>query len=191
MVRVEHMLVGVLIALALLLGIVFGGSSIWFLKPSSQGRVVDNGVTKYVCFEGSVRDRQEDCPRAAIGNGSAAVVCPSCPARNGSQVVYQSKCDCAQCSLQCGGIVVTSTTLHVPVCKPCTANPECGQQFYGDELRCRNGQEFRLNNEPLCEKGCCQVKQTQVDTRKCTEAEVCSPTKGCIPIPPDEPGDET
>ena len=186
MVKVEILLVGVLLILALLVGVFFRGSSMWFLKPQGSINVIDKVTTKYVCYDGSVKDSQSQCPIISNINGQMTTTCPPC--KQGNATITTTQCSCLECAARCGAILPSPpTTIAPPQCKNCTANGDCGQPFYGD-LKCRNGQEYKLYNEPLCDKGCCATKQSQSNTRTCTDTETCSPLKGCIPIPPDQTG---
>jgi hypothetical protein len=187
MARMEILLGVVLIALALLVGILFGGSSIWFLKPADGGgQVVEKIVNKYVCSDGVVKDTQSECPVTTIdSSGNSQVVCPPCKATGSSQTT--TPISCTVCLAQCGSKIpgYTTTTLYIPPCKACSANSDCGESFYSEGLRCRNGQEYKIKNDPLCAKSCCNVVQTQDNTRQCVETETCNALKGCIPIPED------
>jgi len=192
--RVELVLGVVLIALALLLGVLFGGSSIWFLKPSAGGeKVVEKVVNKYVCFDGSIKDAQSQCPTVSTENGQTQVVCPPCPAGNASGVVFR-KCDCTQCSVECGTRPpVTTTTLLAATCKECTADSECGTASYSD-MRCKNDEVYKMYLEPTCMddkdigKKCCKTKETYNKIMTCPGGQHCEKGKGCVTLEvlPDE-----
>jgi hypothetical protein len=178
MARLELMLVGVLIAIALLIGILFGGSSIWFLKPAGGDQVVEKTLMKYVCSDGTVKDAQSDCPTIAVG--TSTVVCPPCGSKNVTDTNPFRRCDCVQCTAQCGGEgVVTATTIAQPVCKACAANADCGQPAYGD-IKCKNSEEYKMYQEPTCEKSCCMVKETYNKIQDCTSSQRCRPGQGCV-----------
>ncbi|MBD3388994.1 MAG: hypothetical protein GF416_07905 [Candidatus Altiarchaeales archaeon] len=178
--KVEAMLVAVLIVIALLLGILFGGSSVWFLKPEGKDQVVEKTVNKYVCSDGTTKDSKDECPIISEADGESQVVCPPC---NKTDFIYR-KCDCDQCKIQCGlsddgGAAVTTTTLHVPKCDPCTADSDCGQPEYS-EFKCSSNGMYRIESTPICDDSCCKVKQEQKIIRKCTDQERCVPGEGCV-----------
>jgi len=180
------MLVVVLITLALLLGLLFGGSSVWFLKPT-QDRIVERTVNRYVCADGEVKSAQSECAVIVRGTGNTTIVCPPC---NKTDFVYR-KSDCDQCLKDCGHMIeglVTSTTLHVPTCTSCTGNSECGQANFSD-IKCGGGEMYKIYYEPFCNKdGCCVTTQTKKPIRECMDNERCEPVKGCVPY--EEEGEE-
>ncbi len=185
MTRVEIMLVAVLIAIGILLGIIFGGGTIWFLKPGGDTMVVDKVVQKYVCADGTVKDRLSECPVIEGGNGSTRVVCPPCECDDVTVNPYR-RCDCVQCLASCGfgGANVTTTTLYVPTCEACTSDEDCGAAHYENVTRCRSiqGTEKMYRNyiQPFCDDGCCKVTQTQNVIRSCTDDERCISDEGCV-----------
>jgi len=183
MARLEILLVAILIAIALILGILFGGSTVYFLKPESSTRVVDNSVTKYVCSDGQVKDDLSQCPKVQTSEtGETTVVCPPCS--NTTEFLYR-KCDCTACTQQCGiipvpGESVTTTTIHVVKCSPCSSDTDCGQPEYSD-IKCSADRMYRIEMTPICDDGCCKTMQEQKIIRTCTSAERCQAGKGCVP----------
>ncbi len=179
--KVEVLMVAVLICLSLLLGLLFGGSLTWYLKPSTGGvgGTTEKIVNKYVCSDGAVKDKKTDCPVVEIKDGQTNVVCPPCNC-DGKDFTY-TECSCTQCKAKCGltdgGI--TTTTLAQPICESCTADSDCGIAEYGD-LKCNKDKMYKLYNEPICSDGCCKTKQTRYEIRSCMENEICKPTGGCV-----------
>jgi hypothetical protein len=176
------MLVIVLIALALLLGLLFGGSAIWYLKPSTSAgggvNTVVNTVNKYVCSDGTVKDAQNQCPTVKTdASGNTQVTCPVCPPRQtctaaecGSLTpkTYTTYEQCQQCASQCGGIMILPTTTTMtppPVCRTCTTDSDCGVSSYSD-MRCKNDEAYKMLLNPSCHSDktttekCCQTIET-------------------------------
>lgn len=169
--------------LALLVGVLIGGSGIWFLKPTGQGGVVEKVVNKYVCYDGAVKDAQSECPVVKIEGGQQTLECPKCPATGSTQTTTQ--CSCDRLLAQCGGIIpgYTTTTIHVPVCKSCTTNGDCGSPTYS-EPRCKNDQTYKMYIEPFCDmrnesNKCCLQKETPSDMTQCPEGQRCVKGQGC------------
>jgi hypothetical protein len=191
MARVELMLVAVLIAIALLLGILFGGSSIWLLKPAAGGeQVVEKVVNKYVCSDGAVKDAQSECPIVSTNpDGKTTVVCPPCETKTtgAAECSPFRTCDCTQCAAQCGTIAVPTTTTLTPppVCKACTADSECGSATYSD-LRCKNDEVYKMYIEPTCLEDkflggkCCKTKETYTAIQTCPSGQRCKKAEGCV-----------
>jgi hypothetical protein len=193
MARVEMMLVAVLIALALFVGILFGGGSIWFLKPAGTGAggVVEKAVNRYVCYDGSVKDAQAQCPVVSTGtDGKTQVVCPPCEntATGSTTCSPFRKCDYTQCQAQFGIGIAPTTTLAPPKCAACTTNAECGQPGDSD-LRCKNDEVYRTHFEPFCDTnsslsmtggGCCLQKETYKAVQTCSDTQRCYKGKGCV-----------
>lgn len=178
MARIEVLLVGVLIALALLVGVLFGGSSIWFLKPSGGEQVIEKTVTKFVCYDGTVKDAQTDCPQVS-SDGTTRIVCPPCKGMNVTDTSPFRRCDCTQCAAQCGAGGVVTTTIAPPKCTPCAANSDCGQPGYSD-LRCKDDIVYKMYREPTCDESCCVVKETRNDVQTCSSSQRCRPAQGCV-----------
>jgi hypothetical protein len=193
MARIESLLVVVLIALALLIGIVLGGSSIWYLKPSTGGeKVVEKAVNKYVCSDGAIKDAQNQCPILAVSSdGKQTVSCPVCPAKTTCATLPSSgpseKFDCYQCVTNCNGIILLSTTttlVPLPVCKACTTNTDCGSSGYSD-MRCKNDEAYKMLIEPFCDidnktkESCCKAKETYNKIMTCPAGQRCYKGKGC------------
>ena len=182
----EIVMVVVLIVLAMLLGVLFGGGTVWYLKPSSETKVIDRVVNKFVCSDGAVKDSQADCPFVKTTGGKTELVCPPCDCPDQTGSVYR-KCDCIQCSAQCGtGLsIMTTTTIHVPVCDACSQDADCGTEYLGD-LRCRKDKEYKMKNIPICGDGCCKVRQEMITLRSCTSDERCVSNQGCVFTPEDD-----
>ncbi|MFH1055696.1 MAG: hypothetical protein V1744_06345 [Candidatus Altiarchaeota archaeon] len=180
--KMEILLVGVLVVLALLIGMLFGGSSIWFLKPTGEGGVTEKVVNKYVCSDGSVKDNQNKCPKTVTGaDGKMEVVCPPCKTSDTTSPLR--KCDCVQCESQCGvAYTPTTTTLYIPPCTVCTSNAECGQPSYS-EIRCKNDDTYKMYLEPYCAdedgKKCCKTTETVKDLTPCPQDQRCVKGQGC------------
>ncbi len=176
-------MVVVLITLSLLLGVLFGGSTVWYLKPSSDTQIIESVVNKFVCADGSVKDSQDQCPHLETKGGKTELVCPACDYPDSTGSVYR-KCDCIQCNAQCGtGLMIqTTTTLHIPVCDPCMTDGDCGAEFLG-ELRCRKDKEYKMKNFPICDDSCCKLRQEMITIRSCTNDERCVSDQGCIYSP--------
>ena len=185
MAKIEVLLVGVLLILALLLGVLIGGSSIWVLKPgtsSGGGQVVERVVSKYVCMDGSVKNSQSECPTTVATSTGQTLTCPVC------QIVSISSSNrtlsCTECAARCGAIIPVITTTTLPPCKVCSANSECGQPSYSPP-KCKNDQTYKMYSEPFCEKEtdgrmCCTVKQTPSGMTQCASAERCQNATGCV-----------
>ena len=184
--QTEILMVVVLIVLSLLLGVLFGGSSVWYLKPSQDTKVIQSTVQKFVCADGSIRDTPGQCPKVETKDGVTELVCPPCECTDVPGSPYR-QCDCTLCAVQCGTPVhvpVTTTTIYVPSLKTCETDSDCGQIFY--EKTCRYSQEYRVVNTPFCDKGYCKVTQKQEMTRECTDDENCISGKGCVYSPSDD-----
>ena len=178
--QTEVMMMVVLVCLALLLGVLFGGSAVWYLKPDSETRVVENVVSRFVCSDGTTKELQSECPYVKTTSGKTEVVCPPCDCTDTTGNVYR-KCDCVTCAVQCGVAgIVTTTTIPQPICDPCSKDSDCGQPSYSD-VKCNKDKMYKLYNEPFCSDGCCKTKQTRSEIRSCMSNEACEPTGGCIP----------
>ena len=175
-------MVAVLICLALLLGVLFGGSATWFLKPDSESRVIEKQINKYVCYDGTVKTVQSDCPIVSTDEGQTQVVCPPCDT---SGYVY-TKCACTQCRAECGiecapaGGRVTTTTIYVPKCKPCTTDMECGTSSYENLTRCDDNKAYKNLINPVCDDSCCKQTQSIEVIETCTSDQTCMRGQGCV-----------
>ncbi|MFH0862405.1 MAG: hypothetical protein V1875_05170 [Candidatus Altiarchaeota archaeon] len=194
--RIEIVLTAVLMAIALLLGILFGGSSIWFLKPA-EGGTQTNTVTKYVCSDGSVKDAQNQCPAISTSTDGKVVECPKCQtcpvcqsdSTTGSTMPTPSKyTECWQCAQNCAGIMIIPTTTTMtppPVCKACTANSDCGVSSYSD-FKCKNDEVYKDLLNPLCEQDkktgekCCQYEAVYTKLETCQNNMRCVKGQGCV-----------
>jgi len=199
--RIEVVLTVVLLAIALLVGILFGGSSIWFLKPSSEGGAQVNTVTKYVCSDGAVKDAQNQCPAIITSADGKTVTCPTCQKCGTCQIcpTGQEKANtsnlaptqyeqCQQWAIQCGGIMMVPTTTTLtppPVCKSCSADSDCGVSSYSD-FKCKNDEVYKELLNPVCEQDkktsekCCQVTSTYTKIETCQPSMRCVKGQGCV-----------
>jgi hypothetical protein len=189
MAKTEVLLVGVLIVLALMLGLIFGGSSVWFLKPDG-GTQTSTVVNKYVCMDGSVKDNQNLCPVMQT-DGTTTVACPPCECTGTTGTTISSspykQCSCTECAAQCGSPVYTATTTSstLPPCQVCNSDLDCGSSSYS-ELKCQNGKVYKTFSEPVCEEDnlgrkCCKIIQTTTDRIPCATNERCVNGVGCMP----------
>lgn len=175
--RVEVLLVAVLIVIAVLLGIMFGGSAVWYLKPDNQPKVIESTTERFVCADGTIKETIEECPIIQDTSGETTIVCPPC---NKTDFIYR-KCDCNQCLVQCGlsEAGVTTTTLHIPKCDPCTSSTDCGTPGYS-EIKCSGGRTYKIYSEPRCDEGCCKTLQEQRWIGGCPAGQRCLPGQGCV-----------
>jgi hypothetical protein len=194
MARVEVMLIAVLLAIALLIGILFGGGSIWLLKPEGGGTggTTEKIVNKYVCSDGSVKDQQGQCPViTTTSDGKTSVVCPPCTGTTSSSPDGCSpfrKCDCVQCFASCGGSGGPTTTLAPPTCYPCSADTDCGAER-NSELRCKNDEVYVMHYKPICDlqnstvggtEKCCKTSESYNKVQTCSDTQRCRKGQGCV-----------
>lgn len=180
--QVEVVLVAVLIVLAGLLGLLFGGAGAWFMKPEAQTKIIDRPVNRYVCYDGSEQSDKSQCPKVTASGECPKVECPPCTSTGGSQDIVYRDCDCATAKQRCGftgAPSVTTTTIWTPTCTTCNSDLDCGQE--SSEPVCKSGKEYTLVYKPQCKDGCCINIQNMNYNRECGSGERCGDSGTCEP----------